>query len=146
MNTTEFIVQYKIKTIPINDLWLCYLHRERQDNLSIGIICIELDIFNLFHGKISSILYYMYLSIYSLVYFIIKGITIPCPHFFKNPKWLNNNPEPNYFNLESSRCTFQIIAEPRLFPRIFVVGSKDELVSSCQNVFLVDLWFAECLK
>lgn len=99
-----------------------------------------------FMVKISSILYYMYLSIYSLVYFIIQGITIPCPHFFKNPKWLNNNPEPNYFNLESSRCTFQIIAEPRLFPRIFVVGSKDELVSSCQNVFLVDLWFAECLK
>lgn len=130
--------------------FICYLYRERQNNISIRLICVELGIFNLFHGTISSvgtissILYYMYLSIYSQVYFIIEWITIPWPHFSKDPKWLNNNPEPNYFNLESSRCTFQIIAEPRLRPRICIAGSKDELVSSCQNVFLLGLWFAEC--
>lgn len=126
--------------------FICYLNKERQNNLSIGLICIELDIFNLSHSTISPILYYMYLSIYSLVDFIIQGITIPCPHFSKDPKWLNNNPEPNYSNVESSRCTIQIITEPTLLPEICVVGSKDELVSSCQNVFLLGLWFAECLN
>lgn len=44
--------------------FICYLHRKRQDNLSIGVICIELDIFNLFHDKISSILY---ISIYQFI-------------------------------------------------------------------------------
>lgn len=87
----------------------------------------------------------IYWFTYSLIYFIIQGIS--CPHFSKeDSEWFNSNPGANYYNLERFRCTFWKIKEPTLFPRLCTVGKQDESVSSYQNMFLIGPWFADCLR